>query len=67
MCFVSCLMLVKAMADACNIHAPPVSELSESEFPDECEQLFDEDEQLQQVIDGQVYMKIYPFLSGIMI
>ena len=54
----------KAIADACKVSATFNSELHESEVPSECEQQFDEDQELQQIIDGKICMKIYHFSSG---
>ncbi|XP_043701441.1 uncharacterized protein LOC122651928 [Telopea speciosissima] len=58
---VSSHLLIKALADACKVSASFVSELNDSEVPDESEKLFDEDQQLQQLLDGQICMKVYPF------
>ncbi|KAI3898147.1 hypothetical protein MKX03_021746 [Papaver bracteatum] len=61
---VSSQLLLKALADACRVSSLFVSELSDSEVPDDHEKLFVEDQELQQLIDGEICMKIYPFLSG---
>nr|CAD1823498.1 unnamed protein product [Ananas comosus var. bracteatus] len=58
---VSSHFLLKAIADACKVSATFKSELHESEIPFQSEEHFDEDQQLQQVIDGQLCMKIYDF------
>jgi len=39
--------------------------LSESDVSDECEKQFNEDQELEQLINGQICFKIYPFRSGI--
>lgn len=54
----------KAIADACKVSASFTSDLHESEVPNEYEQPFDEDQELQQIIDGKICMKIYHFLQG---
>ena len=38
--------------------------LSESDVSDECETQFNEDQQLEQLINGQICFKIYPFENG---
>ncbi|XP_010279361.2 PREDICTED: uncharacterized protein LOC104613296 isoform X1 [Nelumbo nucifera] len=58
---VSSHYLLKAIADACRVSATFTSELNESEVPDECETLFDEDQELHQLINGEICMKVYPF------
>ncbi|XP_008810043.1 uncharacterized protein LOC103721556 isoform X1 [Phoenix dactylifera] len=58
---VSSHFLLKAIADACKVSATFKSELHESEMPNECEKQFDEDQELQQIIDGKLCMKIYHF------
>ncbi|XP_068642543.1 uncharacterized protein [Aristolochia californica] len=60
---ISSHILLEAMAGACKVSATYVSELTESEVPDEHERLFDEDEELQELIDGKICMKVYPFSS----
>ncbi|XP_073004384.1 uncharacterized protein [Typha latifolia] len=55
--------LLKVVIDACKVSATFKSELHDSESPHECEKQFDEDQELQQVIDGQLCMKIYNFSS----
>lgn len=54
----------KAISDACKVSATFSSELYESEVPDEYERQVDEDEELQQIIDGKLCMKIYDFSGG---
>lgn len=39
--------------------------MSESDVSDECEKQFNEDQELEQLINGQICFKIYPFGSGI--
>ncbi|XP_058087804.1 uncharacterized protein LOC131234843 isoform X1 [Magnolia sinica] len=58
---ISSRLLLKAVADACKVSATFVSELTDSEVPDEHEMLFNEDQELQQLIDGQICMKVYSF------
>ncbi|URD95604.1 Cytidylyltransferase [Musa troglodytarum] len=58
---VSSHFLLKAISDACKVSATFSSELYESEVPDESERQVDEDEELQQIIDGKLCMKIYDF------
>ncbi|MCL7037417.1 hypothetical protein MKW94_010362 [Papaver nudicaule] len=61
---VSSQLLLQALADACGVSSLFVSELSDSEVPDDNEKLFIEDQELQQLIDGEICMKVYPFSSG---
>ncbi|KAL4611825.1 hypothetical protein ACB092_08G153800 [Castanea dentata] len=61
---VSSHILLKAIANACRVPATFDSGLTESEVSDECEKQFDEDQELEQLINGQIYFKIYPFASG---
>ncbi|CAD5173935.1 unnamed protein product [Musa acuminata subsp. malaccensis] len=61
---VSSHFLLKAISDACKVSATFSSELYESEVPDEYERQVDEDEELQQIIDGKLCMKIYDFSGG---
>ncbi|CAI9096135.1 OLC1v1032216C1 [Oldenlandia corymbosa var. corymbosa] len=58
---VSSQYLIKAIANACKVQATFFSELTESEVPEEFETKFNEDEELQQVISGQICFKVYPF------
>ncbi|KAM7487666.1 hypothetical protein LguiB_025150 [Lonicera macranthoides] len=60
---VSSQFLLKAIANACKVQETFVSELTDSEAPDECEKHFDEDEELEQLISGQICYKVYPFSS----
>ncbi|KAJ4974038.1 hypothetical protein NE237_007212 [Protea cynaroides] len=60
---VSSHLLIKGLGDACKVSASFVSELNDSEVPDECEKLFDEDQELQQLLNGEICMKVYPFSS----
>ncbi|KAL2324133.1 hypothetical protein Fmac_023191 [Flemingia macrophylla] len=62
---VSSYLLIKAIANACKVSATSVSVLSESEVSDECETQFNEDQQLEQLINGQICFKIYPFANEI--
>ncbi|XP_057961681.1 uncharacterized protein LOC131153412 isoform X2 [Malania oleifera] len=60
---VSSHLLLKAIADSCKVPATFVSELTETELPDECEKQFSEDQELEQLINGQICFKVYPFSS----
>ncbi|PIN23725.1 hypothetical protein CDL12_03555 [Handroanthus impetiginosus] len=60
---VSSQFLLKAIAYACKIPATFDVELTDSETPDEYEMQFDEDQELEQLINGQICFKVYPFLS----
>ncbi|XP_014514937.1 uncharacterized protein LOC106772842 isoform X2 [Vigna radiata var. radiata] len=62
---VSSHLLIKAIANACKIRAASISVLSESDVSDECVTHFNEDQQLEQLINGQICFKIYPFLNEI--
>lgn len=57
-------MRFKAIGNACKVPSTFVSELTESEVPDECEKHFQEDQELEQIIGGQICFKVYPFSSG---
>ncbi|CAO1945605.1 unnamed protein product [Urochloa humidicola] len=58
---VSSCFLLKAIADTCRVSATIQSDIQEPEIPEESVEQFDEDQELQQVIDGQVCMKVYHF------
>ncbi|VAH78832.1 unnamed protein product [Triticum turgidum subsp. durum] len=58
---VSSCFVLKAIADACRVSATIQSDVQEPEIPKESVEQFDEDQELQQVIDGQVCMKVYHF------
>ncbi|CAI0387009.1 unnamed protein product [Linum tenue] len=59
---VSSQFLLKALSKACRVVQQTTgSPLSESDSLNELEKQFTEDEELQQVIDGQICFKIYPF------
>ncbi|ESW14956.1 hypothetical protein PHAVU_007G032000 [Phaseolus vulgaris] len=62
---VSSHLLIKAIADACKIRAASISVLSESDVSDESVTQFSEDQQLEQLINGQICFKIYPFANEI--
>jgi hypothetical protein len=53
--------MMQAIADACKVSATIQTDVQESEFPKESVEQFDEGQELQQVIDGQVCMKVYHF------
>ncbi|XP_027364417.1 uncharacterized protein LOC113871526 isoform X3 [Abrus precatorius] len=61
---VSSHLLLKAIANVCKVPATSVSELSESDVFDECEKQFNEDQQLEQLINGEICYKIYPFANA---
>ncbi|XP_028120733.1 uncharacterized protein LOC114318067 isoform X2 [Camellia sinensis] len=61
--WVSTVTLTKAIANACEVPTTFVSELTESEVPDECVKHFDEDQELEQLISGEICFKVYPFSS----
>ncbi|KAE8730282.1 putative inactive leucine-rich repeat receptor-like protein kinase [Hibiscus syriacus] len=50
-------------ANACKVSSTFDSEFTESDVADECERLFDEDQELEQLINGQICFKVYPFSS----
>ncbi|XP_042441712.1 uncharacterized protein LOC122026998 [Zingiber officinale] len=58
---VSSHLLLKAISNACKVPATIKSELYESEIASEYEMRINEDEELQQVIDGILCMKRYDF------
>ncbi|KAE9589411.1 putative rossmann-like alpha/beta/alpha sandwich protein [Lupinus albus] len=60
---VSSYLLLKAIANACKVPVTSVSELSESDVSDEYEKQFTEDQELEQLINGQICFKIYSFPS----
>lgn len=41
-----------------------MSGLTESDTVDECEKQFSEDQELEQLINGEICFKVYPFSSG---
>ncbi|VFQ78180.1 unnamed protein product [Cuscuta campestris] len=61
--FVSSQFLLKAVANACKVSENFVPGLTESEIPVELGWQFNEDQELEQVISGQVSFKVYPFSS----
>lgn len=60
---VSSYFLLKAIADTCRVSATIQSDIHKSEIPEEIMEQFDEDQELQQVINGQVCMKAYNFAA----
>ncbi|XP_022152326.1 uncharacterized protein LOC111020072 [Momordica charantia] len=56
-------LLLKAIANACKVPGTFVPDLTQSDLLDECETLFTEDQELEQIIRGEVCFKVYPFLS----
>lgn len=57
-------VLLQAIANACKVPATSIPGLSESDVSDESEKQFNEDQELEQLINGQICYKIYPFGSG---
>jgi len=57
--------LPQAIADACRVPSTSISELTESDLLSESEKTLDEDEELEQLINGEVCFKMYPFSNGI--
>ncbi|KAJ4709876.1 Nucleotidylyl transferase superfamily protein [Melia azedarach] len=53
--------LLKAIANACKVPATFISELMDSETVEESEQWFSEDQELEQLINGDIPFKVYPF------
>ncbi|XP_057428131.1 uncharacterized protein LOC130721361 [Lotus japonicus] len=62
---ISSHLLLKAIANACKVPATSIPGLSESDVSDESEKQFNEDQELEQLINGQICYKIYPFGSEI--
>ncbi|XP_002526281.2 uncharacterized protein LOC8275080 [Ricinus communis] len=56
-------ILLKAIANASKVQATFVSDLTESDASNECEKQFSEDQELKQLINGQICFKVYPFSS----
>ncbi|XP_075507069.1 uncharacterized protein LOC142543600 isoform X1 [Primulina tabacum] len=63
--WVSSQFLLKAIAYACKVPANFNSELTDSEVLNQSELQFDEDQELEQLINGQICFKVYPFLNDI--
>ena len=62
--FTYSLFWLQAIANACKVPATSISELIESDVSEECETQFNEDQELEQLINGQICFKLYPFCSG---
>jgi len=60
---VSSYFLLKAIADTCRVSATIEQDIQEPEIPEESVEPFDEDQELQQVINGQICMKVYHFAA----
>ncbi|KAJ4830434.1 hypothetical protein Tsubulata_029839 [Turnera subulata] len=58
---ISSHLLIKAIADGCKLEATAVSNLTESDVSDECEKHFTEDQELEQLLHGEICFKVYPF------
>ncbi|CAO2830121.1 unnamed protein product [Amaranthus hypochondriacus] len=56
--------LLKAIGDACKAPVGFASELNILDVSTETEKLFSEDEELEQLLNGQINFKVYPFTSG---
>ncbi|GER29908.1 nucleotidylyl transferase superfamily protein [Striga asiatica] len=61
---VSSQFLLKAIAYASKVPTTFISGLADSEIPNEFEVQFDEDQELEQLISGQICFKVYPFSSA---
>ncbi|XP_078431486.1 nucleotidylyl transferase superfamily protein isoform X2 [Wolffia australiana] len=59
----SSMFLLKGIADITHNCVMPDLELAETDDAQETEKLFDEDQELQQLIDGEICMKVYSFDS----
>ncbi|KAK9118187.1 hypothetical protein Scep_016280 [Stephania cephalantha] len=60
---ISSHFLLKAIADSCRVSVSFSSELNDSELCKDTEKQFTEDDELRQLINGEICMKIYPFSS----
>ncbi|CAN8266991.1 unnamed protein product [Cochlearia groenlandica] len=58
---VSSCVLIQAMAKACQVSGTLDSGLTDAEVPVESETQFSEEQELEQLINGQICSKIYPF------
>ncbi|GAA0150640.1 transferase [Lithospermum erythrorhizon] len=61
---VSSLFLMKALADACKVPSTVGTELTETEVPEVYESQFAEDQELDQLLSGEICFKVYPFSNG---
>ncbi|KAG9136385.1 hypothetical protein Leryth_020180 [Lithospermum erythrorhizon] len=61
---VSSLFLMKALADACKVPSTVGTELMETEVPEVYESQFAEDQELDQLLSGEICFKVYPFSNG---
>jgi len=57
--------LIKGIANACKVSMEPVREFRDNEVIEESEESYDEDQQLEQLLSGQICMKVYSFEKGI--
>lgn len=55
---------LQAIAYACKVPATLDSGLTESDASNECEKQFSEDQELEQLINGEICFKVYLFSSG---
>ncbi|XP_031251814.1 uncharacterized protein LOC116109725 isoform X5 [Pistacia vera] len=62
---VSSHYLLRGIANACKVPATFVSGLTESEKVTESEQQFSEEQELEQLLNGEICFKVYPFSSGL--
>ncbi|KAL5553072.1 hypothetical protein UlMin_040473 [Ulmus minor] len=60
---ISSHLLLKAIAYTCRVPATFPSGLTESDVSNEYEEEFSEDQELEQLINGQICFKIYPYLT----
>ncbi|KAL1539474.1 hypothetical protein AAHA92_28088 [Salvia divinorum] len=60
---VSSQFVLKAIAYACKVPTTFISELTDSEGPAEFKLQFNEDQELEQLINGEICFKVYPFSS----
>ncbi|XP_060964062.1 uncharacterized protein LOC115712341 [Cannabis sativa] len=54
-------IFLKAIANACKVPGTFVPDLIESDVSDEQEREFSEDQELEQLINGEISFKVYPF------
>lgn len=57
--------LIKGIANACKVSMESVREFRDDEVIEESEESYDEDQQLEQLLSGQICMKVYSFEKGI--
>lgn len=62
---VSSQLLLKGIANACKVSMESVMDFCDDEVIEESEESYDEDQQLEQLLSGQICMKVYSFEKGI--